>query len=288
MNIKPFRITGRILMLSTLLAAVACSGSPSHFEGGVALESADLATQRSPGLKGEIVDGITTQQEGVSAIQDTTRKLIRDGHINFKTGAIADTHRFIADLILEFKGYASDESEQNYDYRRVQNITVRIPSEKFDAFVDRLTEHAGTLEHKSINTRDVTEEFIDTEARLKTKLELEARYRELLRQAKTVGDMISVEAQLANVRGEIESMQGRLKYLRNQVSFSTLQISYYQVVGTDFGFASKFVEAIRRGWDNLLSFFIGLVNAWPFLILIGGGLWLLARWWKSRRQKVSA
>jgi hypothetical protein len=55
------------------------------------------------------------------------------------------------------------------------------------------------------------------------------------------------------------------------------------VLGTDFGFGSKFVGAIKNGWDNLLLFIVGSMNLWPFLILIGSGAWLFFRWRKKRK-----
>jgi hypothetical protein len=135
--------------------------------------------------------------------------------------------------------------------------------------------------------QDVTEEFIDVEARLKAKKDLEARYLELLKLAKRVEEMLSIESQLSNVRAEIESMQGRLNFLRNQVDYSTIKISYYELTGVDFGFASKFVHSLRNGWDNLLSFLIAVVNVWPFVLLLAGGIFLFARYRKKVRRVVA-
>ena len=84
--------------------------------------------------------------------------------------------------------------------------------------------------------------------------------------------MLSIESQLGSVRAEIESMEGRLNYLNNQVAFSTIKVSYYELTGINFGFASKFVYSLKNGWDNLLTFLIAVVNVWPFLILVGCGV----------------
>jgi uncharacterized iron-regulated membrane protein len=66
------------------------------------------------------------------------------------------------------------------------------------------------------------------------------------------------------------------------VAFSTLSLTYYETIGTDFGFASKFVESIKGGWDNLLTFVIFLLTLWPFLL----GFSVLGFWiWKKRRNK---
>jgi len=131
----------------------------------------------------------------------------------------------------------------------------------------------------------VTEQFIDVEARLKTKKELEIRYKEILKQAKTVQDIVSIESQIASVRSEIESMEGRLNYLKNQVAFSTLNVTYYETIGTDFGFASKFIESLKGGWDNLLAFIIFMINLWPFVL----GLSIVVVWiWRKRMKRKSS
>ena len=95
---------------------------------------------------------------------------------------------------------------------------IRVPADRFDELLLIIEPLASKIESKNINTQDVTEEFIDVETRLKTKKELETRYLEILKQAKTVTDIISIESQIATVRSEIESMEGRINYLKNQVS----------------------------------------------------------------------
>ncbi|HPW60676.1 MAG TPA: DUF4349 domain-containing protein [Cyclobacteriaceae bacterium] len=209
------------------------------------------------------------------------RKLIRNGQLDFKSSDVKKTKIEIEKISKELNAYISSENESNYENRLQYTQTIRVPADQFDNLIYRLEPLADKIENKSINTQDVTEEFIDVEARLTTKKELEARFREILKQAKTVEEIVSIESQIANVRAEIESMEGRLKYLQNQVSFSTLNVSYYEIIGTDFGFASKFVESLKGGWDNLLSFLIFLVTLWPFVV----GLIALVFWWVRRRNR---
>jgi hypothetical protein len=75
-------------------------------------------------------------------------------------------------------------------------------------------------------------------------------------------------------------MEGRFNFLKNQVSFSTVRISYYELTGVDFGFATKFVQALRHGWDNLLVFLIALVNVWPFVLLTTAAIYTFVRYRK--------
>jgi hypothetical protein len=68
-----------------------------------------------------------------------------------------------------------------------------------------------------------------------------------------------------------------LNYLRSQVAFSTLTLSFYEPIGVEFGFGSKTVAAFSNGWDMLLVFIIGLLNLWPFLIIVSLILVLILR-----------
>lgn len=243
----------------------------------------DMATPEAKVAQrgGEYESALDVTEQSLPPAEIVERKLIRNGSLDFKTEEVKKTKLEIEKICKDLNAYISSESENNYGDRLQYNQSIRVPSAQFDALIARIEPLAKKIENKNINTQDVTEEFIDVEARLKTKKELEVRYREILKQAKTVEDIISIESQIANVRSEIESMEGRLNFLKSQVSFSTLNVTYYETIGTDFGFASKFVHSLKGGWDNLLAFIIFMVNLWPFVI----GLSVLVIWLWRRRVK---
>ncbi len=218
------------------------------------------------------------------ANQVIERKLIRNGSMTIEVKEIISAKAEVEKICKLFNGYTSSESKNNFDDRIQYDQTIRVPAKLFDSLLNAIEKIAKKVETKSINSEDVTEEFIDVEARLKTKKELELRYREILKQAHTVADIVSIENQIATVRSEIESMEGRLNYLKNQIAFSTLNLTYYEMIGTDFGFASKFVNALGNGWDNLLSFLIGLISIWPFVVIIGA---LVIVGWKTWRKRAA-
>lgn len=273
-----------LIFLALVLATVqACSDhAPSNFEGGSPVRAEEQSADA----------GVTLAKSPPSPSApgsgDIQRKLLKEGSVRFETHDIRETHAFITTLCRDHNAYIASESQNAYGSRLQQDLTVRIPADRFDAYVSNLVAHAGRVEQKSIDVSDVTEEFIDTEARMKTKKELEQRYRDLLRQAKNVSEVIAVEAQLVNVRADIESMEGRLKYLNDRVSLSTLDITFYEVIGTDFGFGSKSIAALGQGWDNLLAFLIGVLYLWPFILLIAAVAYGLNRWRKRKKIMVGA
>lgn len=230
----------------------------------------------------EMMDVAVTQQGATQSEQISERKLIREGSMNFQCEDVVKTKLEVEKICKELGAYSSSEGQDNYGNNLNYHQTIRVPAEKFDVLIQGLEKLAIKIESKDITSRDVTEEFIDLETRLKTKKELEARYLVILKQARSVEDVLSVERELGNIRSEIESMEGRLNYLKNKVSFSTLNISYYQLIDSDFGFGSKFIGSFSNGWKNLLTFLIGIMNLWPFVLLLGGGLGLYFRWRKGK------
>jgi hypothetical protein len=199
---------------------------------------------------------------------DIQRKIIKEGNISFETTNVERTRNVILKSVSNFKGYISEDNVYNNSNQSKYRMIIRVPAEAFETFLDDISKNAQKLDSKNIKAIDVTEEFIDIEARIKTKKELENRYKELLKQARTVEDLLNIEKEIGTLRSDIESIEGRLKYLKDRVSFSTLTIVFYEKTNDSFGFTSEFIQAIHDGWTNLLWFFIGLTNVWPLLLVV--------------------
>ena len=198
------------------------------------------------------------------------RQLIKEGSINFETHDIAETRQHIESLVQKYGAYISQEDERATYSRIYQNMTVRIPKAHFDVFVTELSGGVKKIDEKSITVQDVTEEFIDSTARLAVKKETEQGYLRLLNQAKTIKDILDIQNELQDVRADIESIEGRLRYLKNSVHFSTLHISMYQEVEAAPGNGSLFMpvwEAIKGGVQVFAAVCIALLYGWVFIAL---------------------
>lgn len=257
------------------LLALACSGGGSEADEGydIAYGVADL---QAPTEK-------ATQSMEESAQQN--RMLIRNGRLEFETDDLANTAKNIQTAIQTHGGYLGSEQSYNSDTRQSTTLNVRIPSASFNPFIADISKGVERFDTKDISARDVTEEFLDVEARLKNKKELEARYQEILKQAKNVKEILDIEKELNTLRSDIESMEGRLKYLQNQVSLSSIQITYYKELTQKTAFGQKFTQGFRSGWTNLIWFLVGLVNIWPFLLLFGLGIFGLRRYLRNKKLK---
>jgi hypothetical protein len=267
----------RYLLFLMVIALISCSDRRSKLRVG------KLAANEAPMMMvAEKAEMFTPQNDNQS--KSISRKLIKNGTLTFQAEDVAKTKIDIDKICLSNKAYISSEDQGNNDYRLEYHQEIRVPADNFDQLLQKIEALGTKIESKTVNTQDVTEEFIDIEARLKTKKDLETRYRELLKLGKTVNDILAIETQIGNVRAEIESMEGRLNYLNNQVTFSTLKVTYFETVATNYGFASKFFISLRNGWENLLSFLIGVTSLWPFIILLTAMVWFIVRWRRKNKE----
>lgn len=235
--------------LLTLLISFSCAERPEN----ATMEMADIAFDVS----------VDTEQ----AEEMIERKLIKDGNLEFEVDQLATARKTIFEAVSNYKGYVSTDQEFNPPGRKSNTLVLRVPSENFDKLLEDATKGIERFDNKEITVKDVTEEFLDIEARLKTKKELEKRYLDILKQAKKVTDLLEIEKQIGQLRSEIESIEGRLHYLQNQVSFSTLTITLYESISTQTKFGQEFKNGFQEGWNNLVWFFVLLTHIWPFLFI---------------------
>ncbi len=204
------------------------------------------------------------------------QKLIKTSYLTFETKSIEETYQSIKIRIVAFEGYIqNDNTSKEYD-RINRSLLIRIPNKNFQPLVDSITNSVKSLDRRDIQLKDVTEEFVDLEARLKAKRKLEERYLQLLDKARSVKDMLEIERQISNIREEIEAKQGRLNYLQNKVSFSTIHLSFYEIIqgvkAPSQTYTNRLWRAVKGGFTGIGEFIIGVVYLWPFVlfaILIG-------------------
>lgn len=196
------------------------------------------------------------------------RKLIKEGRVEFETDDLSTTRKAILKAVTKYKGFiASDQGFTSTD-RNSNTIVIRVPADSFDNLLADATLGVEKFESRDIDVKDVTAEFLDIQARLKTKRELELRYLEILKQAKTVTEILEIEKQAGELRSEIESIEGRLNYLENKISLSTLTMVFYEYIPNRTEFGQKFKNGFENGWNNLIWFFVMLTHIWPFILIV--------------------
>lgn len=230
------------------------------------------------------------KEEGNSATEETiTPKIIKNGDLRFETDDLEKTYNQIQSLIKKYQATVQNDSESK-DYNALtKDLVIRVPSQNFDAFIQGISTGVPYFDRKDISSQDVTEEYIDVSSRIKTKKVLESRYLELLKKANKVSEMMEVEKQLSTIREEIEAKEGRLKYLKNRVAMSTINISFYKTLAQESGatvsYGTKIGNAIKSGFNGISSFFIWLIEVWPFILILVALIYLIRKRFKKKIKK---
>ncbi|NMA55577.1 MAG: DUF4349 domain-containing protein [Firmicutes bacterium] len=220
----------------------------------------------------------------------TDRKVIQTARLALLVEQLDKAMSAVEELAQKKGGFVQSSDLFRFDDARGANYTLRIPVDQLDGSLDQL-EKLGEVQDRQTSAQDVTEEYIDIEARRRNLSQQEERLLSILAQAATVEDILQVETHLERVRGEVEALTGRLQYLENQTALSTLDIelrersrSITTVQLPHDRLGTRLKEAFTGSINLLLSclgnFALYLAAALPFLLLgsaIGAFGWLLYR-----------
>jgi len=170
-------------------------------------------------------------------------------------------------------------------------FVLRVPAPRFAAVLTSLDE-LGRVHERRVGGQDVSEEFVDLQARVRNLERHEQRLLTFMDRATKVSDLLAIEQELARVRGEIESLTGRLRVMGNQVELATIEVNLRQKpekVSTGFWDVGAIVDRIRAAFLNtvrqVLAIFEGaavVVSALAPLAILGALAWLLIRRLRAR------
>lgn len=214
--------------------------------------------------------------------------------------SVADINETVQDLnrrASELGGYVADSVRDTSSEKPSARISYRIPQAKYPDFLAYVREQ-GEPGKESVYSTDVSEEFVDLEARLENRKLHEERLLQMLTQTGDLSDLLAVERELARIREDIEIIEGRLRYLSERVAMARVEISLDQLPGeTDIPGMKPIGlrETLRRSMRALISsctafldvisfLFIVLAAVLPFAIPVALVVWLIIH----RRRKNKA
>jgi hypothetical protein len=313
-----------LFLIGLMIACSACSYSRNARHASAPAGSAVLTDkavpQATPGQFAEAIrseGGSQTRQGGqpqevpldsAGAAQAFMRKVIQDAEMTIeadkpdegrqKIGVIAEKHGGFV-VISESK---HNEAASQSVASTVVNVVVRVPAQKFQATLDEIRAVGGRILHEKSSGKDVTEEYIDLEARIRTKRALEAQFLEIMKQAHRISDAMEVQSQLADVRTEIERLEGRRRFLENQSALSTIKITLQTptpvVAAATRGFLYDLKAAFGDGVEIGAGIFLGVTRfvivMIPVALFILAPAWLVFKWlrrrvpWPAKATAVSA
>ncbi|MDO5444058.1 MAG: DUF4349 domain-containing protein [Eubacteriales bacterium] len=230
-------------------------------------------------------DAVKTESSSVSQEKDTSsdldpEKIIYSANATVETTEFEKTVSALNALIEKLGGWVESSSVSGANYSNISrgskttrsaDYTIRVPNGEFENLMSELSS-LGNVPYSHVYTENVTAEYYDTQARLKTYEAQEKRLLELLDEAESVSDVIEIENELTEVRYRIESLQTSLRGWDRRVSWSTLNLTVNEVFEytpqEKRSYGSKLAESFSDGIELLGDFFLDLVEALPVLLLL--------------------
>lgn len=240
-------MNGRHLLMGALagglaLGLIAC-GDDDDWGGGA--DDADVGVQESRDVTGQpfapstggdasesVAGGSGETGEGQSLAQ-LDRKIIFTANMTLSADDVSASFNQASILARTNGGYieSSNFSGGSDPERRSATLTVRIPVENYEGFLASVRGMTGlTVESEGSNSSEVTEQYTDLSSRLRNLERTEQQYLDLLAQATTINDILTVQDRLTGVREQIEQIQGRLNVLDNMTDFATVSMTFVPVV----------------------------------------------------------
>jgi hypothetical protein len=208
-------------------------------------------------------------------------KLIKNGSATVKTKDVEKSYNNILALVKEFNGYQTNISkDEGKDYLYIR-VEFKIPAESLDAYIEKLNE-LEDVKYLTIKTKDITNEYYDSEIRL-AQLEKElSKYQEFFNNAKSVEEMLQIQYEINRVTSEIESIKGQFKLWDSLIDYSTvsLDISEYDDVVHEEEIEFKalsfkdFLYFIKSGFVRTMSGLVSVVQYAIIFVISGIPVWL--------------
>ena len=263
-----------ILLLSVILLGL--SGCQRAENTAKSVQPERLADQKQ--VKSELGPGanLTAQQVSLNqadaanqASQAIERKIIRNASLTVEVTSPTESQRKVSVIAESHQGFVvtSEATHRTTEDASkpaiIVNLVVRVPAAQVSQTLDEIRAVGARVVSEKITGQDVTEEFMDLEARIKNQKALESQFLEIMKRAVTVADALNVQRELAEVRTGIEKLEGRKRFLENQASLSTINVTLQpptQIVNAA-GFWYSIKSAFSDGVDVALQIVLFLIRA---------------------------
>lgn len=216
-------VAGGIASSSRASAAKTADAAAAPSEG--APPTADVATAQqiaSEAKAPEVKESAGSESEP----EKLEGKLIRNATVVVQVVDVGDATKRVREVVSEYGGYVGDSDIQHAEGSATRAIlTVRLPSKRYEDFIDLLqSSDFGKLIQATETTEDVTEEWIDIDARMRTLTEQREELRKQLSRAPDLSTYAQLQREIQQVQQQIEQAKGRLQYLNNKVTYSTIKL----------------------------------------------------------------
>lgn len=276
------------------LALAGCSGSASDASsagseakavasgGGAEPAAGDASRDAGSGSSAVSATGARVDAAAVDPAA-LSRRLVRTGDLSLRVDSVPASIAKVRSVVTLARGLVTDEKTHTEPARIDEGdgssvaastesvLTLRVPETALDKVLDDLG-RLGTVLSRAQSSTDVTSQYVDTASRLRTQRESVDRVRALLGQAKTIGQVVQVESELARRQADLEALQARLAALKDQTALGTLVVSLTTRERAATVPPNAFGSGLSNGWNALVaSVAVALIIAGallPFAVLL--------------------
>ena len=201
------------------------------------------------------------------------KKIIKTALLNLEVKDYTGYYSSLREKIKNIGGYIAQEEQRQSAYKIENTLVIKVPVEQFDNALVQLTDKAEKLNEKKITSQDVSAEYIDIRSRMESKKQVRQQYIALLKQAKNMEDILNVQSEINSIQEEIEAAAGRVEFLGHSSAYSSINLTYYQVLNSSASdndkpsFGTRISAAFKTGWEWITSLFVGLVSVWPLCLV---------------------
>lgn len=254
--------------------APAATAAPARAVGG-ASNAAAPATSSTTASGSVAQSGSTTSDAvgiNVPGTPSDDQKIIRTGSMTLTVKDVPGTMNTIWGLASDFKGVVISSTASGTGSSIRGEITLRVPSERFKDAMDQLRTY-GRVETEKSSAQDVTEEYVDLQAR-RDNLELTVKQLQtLMAQAKSVDEALKVQTQLTNVQSDLERIKGRMNFLDKRAEMSTITASLLPEFAVASNSSWSVGNSFGRAWEQSIRGMQNLADA--VITVLIGGWWIL-------------
>jgi len=263
------------VLISTLILA-ACGAAPQP-QYDMAMEVPAAAPPMEEYMEREVMKEIEVSQDESSANTEQLledRKIIYNADMTLVVSDPAIAANDVEALVTSLGGYiANMNAYRGGEDLMFYNITLRVPADQFEAVRSSLRDMAVRVEREGVNTDDVTDQYYDLDARLRTLQATETELLALLEETRERGgeveDIMSIYRELTNIQSQIESLQGQLNRLDKLVAFSTISVDLRSdELNKPISTSWRPIEVLYGSFRTLVSAMQGLVNVMIYLVVV--------------------
>jgi hypothetical protein len=222
---------------------------------------------------------------------DWEKKIIKNADLNLEVTDYNAYNQQVHASVKQWGGYIAQETQQSSEYKKENTIAIKVPVDQFDNIVQSLTSGKEKILVNKITSEDVTGEVVDTRARMEAKRQIRQRYMDLLKQARNMEEILRVQNVIDDIQLQIESATGRINYLTHASAFSTIHLTFFQVIDASAvdlkepTFGQRVLDSLKNGMSWMGELLLLMLNLWPLALLGAIIYWGFKKW---RPAKVKA